>query len=193
LPHIGAGGRRVEPRRTAVVSTFASGGRSQTLEQSVPSIDLAFSPVDDKITLVRRFVEQFSEKIIGDEDAAARIAMTAHELLENAAKYSTDGVARLTIHVEHRADRDDVQVILINHGRAEAIQELKAIFDEMSKFTSSFSFYQSLMTRTGKRRAGSGLGLGRIMVEGEMRLSLELRNEEVVIRAQTELLKEAAA
>jgi anti-sigma regulatory factor (Ser/Thr protein kinase) len=159
----------------------------------VPSIELAFSPEEDKITLVRRFVEQFSEKIIGDEDAAARIAMTAHELLENAAKYSTDGVARLSIHVEHRATSDQVQVILINHGRPEAIKELQAIFDEMSKFTSSFAFYQSLMTRTGKHRRGSGLGLGRIMVEGEMRLRLELRNNEVVIRAETELLKEVAA
>jgi two-component sensor histidine kinase len=158
---------------------------------AVPLIELCFTPREESITAVRRSVAHYYEALIGDGDAAARIGMTAHELLENAAKYSTDGFACLAVKVDQGTDC--VSVTLTNRATRRAQQELKALFDEMDQHPDALTFYQALMTRTGRRRNGSGLGLGRILVEAEMKLSLDLQDDQVVIRAEMELVNKEAA
>jgi hypothetical protein len=157
----------------------------------VPLLELCFSPREETINAVRRSVAHYYGTVIGDHDAAARIGMTAHELLENAAKYSTDGFACLAVHHEAGAT---VSVTLTNRAPEASIRELRALFDEMERHPTALDFYQSLMTRTGRRRAGSGLGLGRILVEADMKLSLDLQDDQVVvIRAEMALPDEEAA
>ncbi len=153
-------------------------------------IELCFTPNEDGITGVRCALARYYQVVSGDDDVAARIAMAAHELLENAAKYSSDGFAHLTVLLDRAAEC--LSVTLANRAPAESIRELRAIFDQMNAFPTAEAFYQSLMTRTGRHRIGSGLGLGRIMVEGEMKLSLDLRDDQVVIRAELDLEKKAA-
>jgi hypothetical protein len=111
--------------------------------------------------------------------------MTAHELLENAAKYSTNGVARMRIEVAPNGTGDRVRLVLRNHGNPDAVAQVRSAFDEMRSFDDPFAWYQTLMRRTAKRRAGSGLGLARIAAEGEMKLELELTGDEICIRAET--------
>jgi anti-sigma regulatory factor (Ser/Thr protein kinase) len=148
-------------------------------------LELTLSPGEERISLVRRFVEQYYEKVLDDEDAVARIAMAAHELLENAAKYSTNGVARMRIEVAPNGTGDRVRLVLRNHGDPDAVAQVRSAFDEMRTFDDPFVWYQTLMRRTAKRRAGSGLGLARIAAEGEMKLDLELAGDEICICAET--------
>jgi hypothetical protein len=156
----------------------------------VALIELCFTPNEDSITAVRRSLARYYQVVSGDEDVAARIAMAAHELLENAAKYSSDGFACLTVLLDRAAEC--LSVTLANRAPEESIRELRALFDQMETFPTAEAFYQSLMTHSGRRRIGSGLGLGRIMVEGEMKLSLDLRDDQVVIRAELDLENKAA-
>jgi two-component sensor histidine kinase len=158
-----------------------------------PQIELSFTPEEDRISVVRRFVEKFYEAVISDEDAVSRIAITAHELLENAAKYSSDGRARLRIELEYGAITDLVRVTLSNRANRGCIEELKTLFDEMGRFANAFAFYQNVMRRSAKRTEGSGLGLARILVEAEMKLSLQLDDDQVVLKAETEIAKQVAA
>ena len=43
------------------------------------------------VSPTRRIIEAKLGPVLEDEDAIFRVAMTAHELLENAAKYASDG------------------------------------------------------------------------------------------------------
>lgn len=157
------------------------------------NLELTLSPGEERISLVRRFVEQYYEKVLEDEDAVARIAMTAHELLENAAKYSTNGIAHIRIEVAPNGSGHRVRLVLRNHGDADAVAHVRSAFDEMRTFDDPLAWYQTLMRRTAKRRAGSGLGLARIAAEGGMKLELELQGDEICIRAETTVARRSGA
>ena len=86
-----------------------------------------------------------------------------------------------------------MSVTLTNRASEDAKRELRALFDEMDQHPDTGAFYQTLMTRTCRRRAGSGLGLGRILVEAEMKLTLAFRDDHVVIRAESAPLSREAA
>src|SRR5580704_12744913 len=97
---------------------------------SAPSFELTFRPSIDLITIVRRFVADFYLKVTQDEDAASRLAVATHELLENAAKYSIDGAAELEVRVD--PDGGTVNVRMSNRAAPAQIQLLRARFDEIA-------------------------------------------------------------
>lgn len=150
-------------------------------------IELTLSPGEERISLVRRFVEQYYEKVLDDVDAVARIAMATHELLENAAKYSTNGVARMRIEFQSNGPTDRVRLVLRNQGNADAVASIQGAFQEMRQYDDPFVWYQVLMRRAARRKEGSGLGLARIAAEGEMRLELRLDNNEICICAEADV------
>ena len=64
------------------------------------SVDLSFNPRLESVTAVRRFLEVHLGKLMRDAKLTSRMAVTVHELLENAAKYSTGGGSRLHVEVD---------------------------------------------------------------------------------------------
>ena len=50
--------------------------------------DLCIDPNPRFVSVVRRFVEAALDRLLADPEAVFRISMSAHELMENAAKYS---------------------------------------------------------------------------------------------------------
>lgn len=156
-------------------------------------LELTLCPGEDRISLVRRFVEQYYERVLDDLDAVARIAMAVHELLENAAKYSSNGVAHMRIAVEPAPTAARVRLELRNRGTDQSISALKQAFDEMSQFDDPFVWYQAAMRKSAKRKEGSGLGLARIAAEGEMKLSLALQGDEACVSAEMEVAKRGTA
>src|SRR5258708_485776 len=95
-----------------------------------PSFELTFRPSVDLITIVRRFVADFYLKVTHDEDVASRLALATHELLENAAKYSTDGTAELAMGVDPR--EGTVTVRMSNRATPDQIRRLRACVDEIA-------------------------------------------------------------
>src|SRR5689334_5183637 len=56
-------------------------------------LDLPLTVSPAIVSPTRRLLESKLAPVLDDEDAVFRVAMTAHELLENAAKYASDGKA----------------------------------------------------------------------------------------------------
>jgi hypothetical protein len=148
---------------------------------TTPSFELLFRPSAILITVVRRFVEEFYLKIMDDRDVASRLALTTHELLENAAKYSTDGEASL--HVVAR--KETVHVRASNRAAPAQIELLRKYFDEIGASPDARQLYTRMLQRTAVLASGSGgLGLARIWAESDMTIRLEVTGDQVAIYAE---------
>jgi two-component sensor histidine kinase len=158
-------------------------------QQHRTAFELAFRPNVQLINVVRRFVTDFYDEVIGDPDVVSRLALATHELLENAVRYSTDGETRIRIGVEPSEDGDDQGGILTirmeNTAEDTHRDTLRTLFEEMNGAEDPMDHYCSVMRRNAKRQDGSGLGLARIRAEAEMSLDCEVEGELVTIIART--------
>lgn len=145
--------------------------------------ELSFSPNVSLISTVRRFVGEFYEKVLGDEDLTSRLEVATHELLENAVRYSTDGKSSIRVGVGQRDGIINVSIETRNRTRPENEGELVKLLDEMKASGDRLSFYQVLLGRSANRTEGSGLGLGRIHAESEMDLTCKVEEGIVSLRA----------
>jgi hypothetical protein len=158
-------------------------GESARVSPGLPSFELSFRPSADLITLVRRFVADFYLKVLDSEDAASRLALATHELLENAAKYSIDGSAALYVQVDMANGTVDVKTT--NRASPAQVALLKTCFDEISAAPSAMELYTLMLRRSAQRTTGSGgLGLARIWAESEMAIRLVVQGDRVEIHAQ---------
>src|ERR1700738_2698386 len=96
-------------------------------------VDLQLAPHWELMDPTRESLLSFLALTLHDDDAAARLSMAAHELMENAVKYSPDDeiFIRLDVHqdgpfgiaVENRALADHIPVVVA------AIKEIKEATD----------------------------------------------------------------
>jgi two-component sensor histidine kinase len=153
---------------------------------AAPSFELTFRPSIDLITIVRGFVADFYLKVTSDDDAASRLALATHELLENAAKYSTDGAADLGVRVDPRDG--SVHVRMGNRAAPAQVERLRACFDEIRAAESAADLYAEILRRSAVLETGSGgLGLARIWAESEMTMELIVDGERVEIHARGQI------
>lgn len=149
------------------------------------AIRLDFVPEMRLIWRTSRYVRDFYGNVLADPDACARVMLTAHELLENAAKYSADGHGQLEIDVVERDGQAYVRIATSNLATAERLTELRRFFDESGRTPDPIALYDQMIARTAQRTDGSGLGLARIRAEGEMALTHNIEGETVTIVAET--------
>lgn len=135
----------------------------------------------DQIPDVRRFVERMHTKLLGDGDLVSRIAMAAHELFENAVKFSIDGSAKLSVSITETS----VCIITTNRAAGGNLEELRDRAKALREAHDMMRFYVELM-RKGDPKVRGGLGLGRVAAEAEMTLQLDVTGDLVVIRAELE-------
>ena len=133
----------------------------------------------EMLTTIRRFVESLYARLLDDE-LAARVAMTAHELIDNAMRYATAGEVFVRIEIADGA----VRIHTENRAEERHIVSLQRAFGEMEKSDNAMQYYLELMDRTARRTDISGLGLGRVWAEADMNLSLETRSDTVSVLAQ---------
>jgi hypothetical protein len=148
----------------------------------LPSFELRFCPSTDLITIVRQFVENFYLKVLDDPETSSRLALTTHELLENAAKYSVDGAAQLFVQVD--LEKGIVEVRATNRAAMAQVARLRLCFEEISAAPDAAVLYAAMLRRSAALASGSGgLGLARIWAESEMSIRLDVRGDEVAIHA----------
>lgn len=156
------------------------------MNDSAPAqFELNFRPNVELISLVRRFVSEFYDRVLTDRDAVARLALATHELLENAVKYSIDGATSLTIRVDRSGPQPVVSLQIGNRGDPEHLKSVIDFFKELKDFKNPLDHYQHVMERTLALTEGSGLGLARVRAEGEMNMTYEIDGDRVTIEAST--------
>ena len=145
-----------------------------------------FSPEGKLIGRTSKYVCDFYSAVLADPDASARVMLAAHELLENAAKYSSDGMGQLQIelHDEEGAEFGVVRICSSNRARPDKLGDLQRFFEENRRCDDALALYDRLIARSATRNHGSGLGLARIRAEAEMDLSYSLKGDQVTITAQ---------
>ncbi len=147
------------------------------------SFDLSLDPNPRFVSIVRRFVEEVFERLIPDPEAVFRVSMSAHELLENAAKYATGGRALLRFSTRLEGEYAVVNLSLINDTSPGHIDQLRQRVQAIVNAPDAFVHYQHLMLAPSRSPSESGLGLARIAAEAEMQLGLEVKENTVAIMA----------
>lgn len=155
---------------------------------SVAHFELAFSPNIRLVSKVRRFVMGFYEEVLEGvgEALAEKIALATHELLENVIKYSSRQETRLMIEVTTQDGGDRAIVIRTwNHATELQIAGLRKVFEAFDASEDKQAYYQELMKRPAERADSGGMGLGRIIAEADMSLTLKVEDTLVCIEART--------
>jgi two-component sensor histidine kinase len=150
-------------------------------EGSTLSFGLQIRPQSRMVSIVRRFVEESFDELVGDPEAVFRVSLAVHELLENAAKYAVGDKTGLSVHFESNGSA--ARIKLTNETTPEHIARLRSCIEEIQSSKEPFALYQTLMRRTYGVPNESGLGLARIRAEGELNLSLEINGSMVTIIA----------
>ena len=151
------------------------------------------------VGLVRRFVADFHDEIVLGEDApeqstqwASQLSMAAHELVENALNYGTEGETNFSIDIDPDPDEDGVYAVRMKtRNRADPKQHavVSKMLAELNSTDDPFAFYLALMADTVRREEGSGLGLARVRVEAEMEVTCVIEGEEIEIQAQARVIR----
>lgn len=148
-------------------------------------IDLALTPDLAVVGPVRRFAMDFLQRVVGHEELASRAGLVAHELLENAVRYSADGDIRLRIDVQHGI----VTIQTRNRACAPQLESLGRSFAEAERAPDADAHYRALLERAARRARESpshtgGIGLARIRAEADMALDHEVEGDTVLIEAR---------
>ena len=146
-------------------------------------LDLPLTVSPAMVSPTRRIIEAKLGPVLEDEDAIFRVAMTAHELLENAAKYASDGQARLEVRVTPRGEDAIVRVTVTNNSTPEHIDQLGLCYADMNASADAMAHYFTLMRENAKAGVVSRLGLARVRAEGEMEIEVEINGPAVKIVA----------
>jgi len=136
-------------------------------------IELEFGPSWKYIACARSFIQNFLSISLANKEKADKIALASSELLENAVKYGSNDIIKLSIYVVHETENLVVEVI--NSATPEAIKILKNIYKKIIK-GNPIDVYLSQMKEAALRSDGkSQLGLSRIRCEigGELSLNIE--------------------
>ena len=157
---------------------------------SVPSacaaIRFDYRPRVRLIASTRAMVTDLCEQVLDDADATSRVAMAAHELMENVAKYSSGGEGSVEVELSERNGHSYVQVSTKNRASAEQRETLQNVIGELRRAVDPVAYYDAVIAKSARSK-GSGLGLARIRAEGKMDVDLSIDGDEVTISAQASL------
>jgi hypothetical protein len=159
-------------------------------DKSLVTLEVSFgsAPPQGMVTPLCQSLYELCRPVLGDEDAAGRLRLTAHELMENIVKYSVASPCELRF--ELRSDDAGALVASVQtrnvplpENRADASERLAAL----GAARDPLEHYDSIIADSARQPAGSGLGLARIHAETELRLSHRFEGETLIIQASGEV------
>jgi hypothetical protein len=165
-------------------------------EKPVVSLDVSFgeAPPQGMVTPLCQSLSELCRPLLSDDDAAARLRLTAHELLENIVKYSAQGGCEFRFQL-FRGEAGTLRALVQTSNvpaaanRPDAEQRLAAL----TAAQDPMQHYDSIIAESARQPAGSGLGLARIHAETEFRLSHHFEADALVIVASGEVWLKGAA
>jgi hypothetical protein len=160
------------------------------------SLEVSFgaAPPQGMVTPLCQSLLELCRPVFEDEDAAARLRLTAHELLENIVKYSADSTCELRFELRRTAAGPlEAHIQTRNVPRSENRHDAETRLAALTAATDPLEHYDSIIADSARQPAGSGLGLARIHAETEYRLSHRFEDDALFIVASGEVwLKKGA-
>lgn len=160
------------------------------------SLEVSFgaAPPQGMVTPLCQSLLELCRPLFQDEDAAARLRLTAHELLENIVKYSAEAGCDLNFELSRTpAGELSARVQTRNVPRAENRADAEARLAALCAAADPLEHYDSIIADSAQKPAGSGLGLARIHAETEYRLSHRFEGDALFIVASGDVwLKKGA-
>lgn len=124
-----------------------------------------------------------SYKGLVEADELQRIAMVAHEMLENLVKYAAGGPVTFDVELHEREGATVAELRSSNFATAEHLHEAEGILTRLGPTAHPVTAYDELIAES-TQRSGSRLGLARIRAEGEMGLEGFIENGRITLVAQ---------
>jgi hypothetical protein len=150
-------------------------------------LESSLMPDATTISATRKIVDEISSQVLDDADLGWRLAMAAHELLDNARKYGCEGFVRFLLLI----DGEGVTVRVENNGGGEYGATLVRTIDEIRNAPDPWALYLEVLERAAAREEGSGLGLARISAEGGMQLYTSI-DDDANVRVEARLERRAS-
>lgn len=145
-------------------------------------LDLTLRPSIEILAPTRRFVLAAFEAQVGGVRETGRIALAAHELLENAARYSTDGEIRFRLEIEPTNGSQHVTLATWNLAAPTHLDDLQRYVAEL-RTTEPSAYLQAQLRRFAASGVGAGLGLARIRADADMLLACDVEQFRAHVRA----------
>jgi hypothetical protein len=153
-------------------------------------IKLQLSPAWEHVNATREYLVSVLSHTLGDSAVASQIALAAHELIENAIKYSASDKSKIRIHVEERSG--SMLVTVENDARRQDISSLVSEISAVADAKDPMEYYRTKIELAVKRTDGRAcLGLARIRFESQMQIRWTISGTRVRITA-VRRLEEAA-
>jgi hypothetical protein len=155
----------------------------------VISLEVSFggAPPQGMVTPLCHSLSELCRPVLSDDDAAARLRLAAHELLENIVKYSSDARCELRFELQPKGSSARAVIETRNVPRPENRADVDARLTALRAAADPHEHYDSVIADSARQLAGSGLGLARIHAETEYRLSHRFEGQTLIISAQAEL------
>ncbi len=163
---------------------------SGTAEKPLVSLEVSFgeAPPQGMVTPLCQSLLELCRPLFQDEDAATRLRLTAHELLENIVKYSADNPCELRFElVKNAAGALTASVQTRNVPRTQNRKDAEQRLAALTAAADPLEHYDSIIADSARQPAGSGLGLARIHAETEYRLSYRFEGDALLIVASGEV------
>ena len=144
------------------------------------SVSLSTSSSMAMIRTVSQLVYEHCRNLGMDPDSASRFRMAAQELTENIVKYSTGSQVKLEIACS--ADRR-LCVRASNEASDVRLQEVERHLTELMSTKDPLALYDRLIRESAPLRDVSGLGLVRLLAEGNFDLAYAIEGNILTITA----------
>jgi hypothetical protein len=145
------------------------------------AIELNFHPRKALVALVRHFVQDFFNDHLVDPAQTWRVAMTTHELLDNAVRFSTSGASITRVELYDTGKGLDAVVSTGNPAAPQDAARLQQVVAAMREARDPFAYYQNHLS--GDREGG--VGLARVFSEGGMVIESRSVGGRVTVSART--------
>jgi hypothetical protein len=151
----------------------------------VASLRWSSPPPVGLVSRVREFLSAIYQDLL-EPDEVEDVAMTAHELLENVLKYSSDGASSFEAELYDRGGQTYARLQTTNNGNVEQLAELQRLVERIGAAADPIALYDELIA-TSSQRNGSGLGLARVRAEAGMSIACAVDDRQICLVAERSL------